>query len=38
MLSVLANGQKVTHDEGHQVCAHLHSHVELVLEQAVRKY
>ena len=37
MLSVLADEKEITHDEGHQVRAHLHSDVKLVLKQAVRK-
>lgn len=34
MLTGLADREKVRDNEGHQVCAHLYTHIKLVLKQA----
>ena len=34
MLGGLADGKKVGHDEGDQVCAHPHTGVKIVLQKA----
>lgn len=37
MLGGLAYRQEVRHNEGHQVCAHLYSGVEVILKQIARQ-